>query len=179
MFNSLLAPQSSLDERLLYVHEHHGYNFCHLLRFHEFEPPSDPAAFRLEDNRRLREAGPLIDRLKGAVDRIVNTLSPQAVLDRLHVSADCEDITFDHMPFRVLPRSEGVYLFYLRLAAGEWVSSEEIIRDEKLSDFNVTRVLQSLEKNHRVLREIIDVNKSKGGRIVLPLPPAAIASQSK
>jgi hypothetical protein len=131
---------------------------------------SDPAFDHYEDDcrRRLSEASSLIQRLRDPVDRIMRTVSPEAVLSRLWVKDDRKLVTFDGVDFNVLAKSEGRYLYYLRLGAGEWVAGPCIAEREGRVEFKVKRAQANLARRNPKLRKIVEVD-GDGSRIVLPL----------
>lgn len=134
-------------------------------------PTSEQDEKNQERLERCREA---IRRLRRAVFRIDRTVNPQAVLERLRVSDERTEAILDGVSFRrLLPKSEGLYLYHLRLGVGEWVSGDYIAQIEGLAQFKVDRPKATLGDRHPRLRAIIDSNDGKGSRIVLPLAPDA------
>lgn len=118
---------------------------------------------------RCRDA---LGRLRRAVQRIEWTVSPQAILDRLHVSEDRKEAVLDGEVFpSLLPKSEGILLYQLRLGAGEWVSSRRIAKLERLVEFKVNRAHTTLKRKQPRLGAIINSEAGEGSRIVLPLAP--------
>jgi hypothetical protein len=126
--------------------------------------------FDAEEAHRIRAADALVERLWAAVDRIMRTVSPEAVLERLRVSDDRKQVAFDGEPFKVSPRRAGTYLYHLRRAGGEVVSSNQIAEDEGLGEFRSDRALDTLQRKHPRLARIIEATEGRGGRIILPLP---------
>lgn len=121
--------------------------------------------------KRLADADVLLEGLRKAVRRILLTLSPEGIRDRLHVCDDRRVVVFDNKKFTVLPSSEGALFYHLREAGGGWVPSCKIAEREDLQEFKVSRVLKSLAMKHRQLRKVVEAKRGGGSRLVLPLPP--------
>jgi hypothetical protein len=125
----------------------------------------------LDNVGRLEQVRGFLARLRTAARRIERTISPQAVLDRLHVSDNRAQVIFDGKCYSDLSDGAGTYLWYLRRGAGEWVSSTEIEEKENIADFKPKRAVTWLERKNPALQKTIVVKKGGGSRIVLPLPP--------
>jgi hypothetical protein len=118
-----------------------------------------------ECRRRLNEAESLIERLGKVVNRIMQTVSPEAVLERLYISDDRTVVIFDDVKYEGLTHNQAVLLACYREGEGDWVPTSKTAKEIKPQ-----LTLEFFGINHRRLVHLIDVKKGFGGRIILPMP---------
>ena len=121
--------------------------------------------------RRLDLARGLFDRTATALNRILLTVGPEGVLNRLAVSRENDSVILDGRRYDSLRPNDTIFLYYLRLSGGDWLSSGVIEAAEGFKDFRVDRCRCSLREKHPELDHLIVTEPSIGSRIVLGLPP--------
>ena len=143
--------------------------FVHARSWPSVYGPEPHAEEQVRDARVLASSRVLIDRLARAVRRVMQTVSPRAVLERVHLSEDLRVVTIDGIDHRVLPKSDGIYLYHLRLGLGDYVSGD-LIEQAIGREINVSRIMRRWGEQQSQLLEYVEVVQGRGGRLVLPLP---------